>query len=1356
MATAVPPRPVLNLDEAQRRVRHPLGRIRGTIRTYVGLEGVALLLTLLALWFWVSFALDFGPFRLFDLDWVQEVPYRWARALSLGVLFLGVLVLLRLSLLRRMYGPEARLISAVAFASTVKRQTLPVWMRLPLVGAAVAAAAWVSILILTAVDHAPTSAGDVAMVLSGMLGLLIVTPIIGAIVSGAHEWFGVQSSVPRWVRTPSAALGSAAGAFAGVVVGALLAGDAGAIIGAAVLAILGDVFALLNVGVIANLVRGKGYLVAFSVPCVLAYLLGWVIAGALAAVSGWLAAGLVLLLMVGPVLAVVVLRLTRDFSDAALALVLERRFPKVLGDRLITAVELANPKKAARYGYSEVMIEQTIQDASQLVGTVPVNEVFDWKRLVRYFLGVVACTAGIYLLAAANIIPAFFLREDDLLYNPAVFGAMALDAYAFFAFSYLIFGRGHTSSSSVRYVAPAVLFMLVQVVAGVISLVTTPLNDIGAAAVNVAIRLGVSVLLVALGCFYMALRTGFGPQRRRYGFAVDVPILIAAALGLGGMAYARPGAVSDYAKSFNDTAGLWVERDLFLQNTIWPRKAFLEVLDWPEGRDKHVGKDESALNIRVRAYRWVVASNEAAEGWRPLTWKDLQESKRLLGEAAPAIDFRENDEHGQKDWGKPRDEAGGWTLDEIETHLSRPETQNTIDADTNEKLRDVFTRLDQHAADPAMRRTLRKLLVPTQVHVRYRGVHDGGELTLQPQGDNEYKGQFPDLKDKVYFTARGEDYETPRFWITVVPPPMLVEMTADEEQPAYLHYRVSGDDPGALRGLKQPLNPRPISVSGDTSRVEGVPAGSNVILTGKSDKELREVVIDEPRKGAAAVKGEVQLIDPHTFAVRFDDVQTTLDFYFRFVDTENVKAERHVLIKPSKDNAPDVKIDVKVLRKKGADYLVTPSAFIPLEAAVKDDRGLSLVEYACTVTKLDRQAEQSGRGLFVLGAIHLLPGGPGQELVAASRVAALSREAKSTGPKPTAESTTQRFPVPTFRIEDRFLRPDQVADLLKQKRDKSVLMREFTIEKLEDRDIRNKDTDPPYFFPLDSVKNAEGQRLKVEDRDAVQPRYKVQLWMEAVDTDVETGADTLTTPRGVQYHGNRGRSTNTIGFLVVPESDLLAEIAKEEDGLYIKLGEQIKRLKDGLDKLDDMKRDLTVEGLKPENFVAMQARADELKQMLEKGELTVGEVSADYQRILKELVVNRVDPSVIDRVQKQIVEPLNAAVSGDENNRNANDTFPRTRAGIADLQTAVSAEGDMNDRVKNSRTANDEARARLNGLIKRLSDVLDKMEDIGNLQRLKEKLEAIVREENRQKEVLTAIKRQIDEANLKALEGMKP
>jgi hypothetical protein len=1231
MATITPPAPARDLVESQRHVRHPLERIRGTIRTYVGLEGVALLLTLLALWFWVTFVLDFGPFRALELDWVQDVPYRWVRALVLGWFFLLGVVALRSDLIRRLYRGEVASISRTAFATTAKRQTLPVWLRLPLVGMAVP-------LLTLGVATVIALFGERAAEVSAYIGALGVLPLTAFLIPALHELYGVTSSVSRWVRAPLTGLCAAGGALLGATLGATLTSGGleetsvgiAALIGGGLGAMAGDVFALVNIGVVAGLVRRQGYLVAVTVPCVLAYLLGWLVAGLAAGVSPWLSGALVLLLMAGPVLAVVAARLFRDFSDASLALVLERRFPAVLGDRLITAVELADPKKAAAYGYSEVMIEHTIHQAADLVRTVPAREVFDWNRLYRYWAGVAALTVGLYLVAGG------------------------------------------------------------------------------------------------LFCIPLIGETGAG---ERAGFG-----------------------------AFHQAAGLALERNLLLQNVIWPRRAFLEILDWPEGRDKHVGKDEAALSIKVRAYKWVVADPKAPEGWRALTWHDLQKNRHLLGEAAPAVNFREADEQGKKDWGQPRDPALGWTLDEIETRLSREETHETVEVDTKDKLRDALTKLDERARDPAMRRTLRMLIVPSLVTIRYRGLRGGGELSLQRQGDNEYSGQFPDLKETVTFTARGEDYETPRYRITVVPPPALVKMAASEERAAYMLYRVRGDDPGLLRGLKQLMPERPISTTGgDTSRLEGVPAGSNIVLKCESDKELKEVVIDEPRKGAAPVKGTPELLTPRTFQVRFDDVRTTLDFYFRFVDTENVKGERHVIIKPQDDAPPEVSIDVKVIRKTPQGYMVTPSAYIPLEAKVLDDRGLHLVEYACSVTKLDRQAEQSGRGLFALAAIHLLPGGPGQELAAAARIASLSREAK-TGPKPSNQTAVQHYPVLTFRTNpDEYLLPEQIKEnLAKPSPLKVDLKREFLIEKLEEKDIRNKDTDPPYFFNIDQVKGPDGKRLKVEDRDSIQPRYRLQLWMEAVDTDIETGREVLTTAKGVEYRGNRGRSKETLTFIVVPENELLAEIAKEEDNLYIKLGEQIKRLKDGLDKLDDMKRDLTVQGLKADQFVAMQARADELAQTLDKGELTCNEVSSDYQRILKELVTNRVEPAMIERVQKQIVEPLNVAVNGDENDKKATDTFPMTKAGITDLRNVVAGEANLDDKITKARAATDEARLRLNGLIKRLNDVLDKMEALKDINKLIKDLQEIEREENRQKEVLQAIKKIIDDKLLDDLRGLKP
>ncbi len=92
----------------------------------------------------------------------------------------------------------------------------------------------------------------------------------------------------------------------------------------------------------------------------------------------------------------VVRRWFRDFSPPSLALVLEKRFPDLLGDRLITAVELADLKKAESQGYSVEMIVKTMKDAKERVDQVPVRTVFNWRRL-----GLMAWTllgASVFLL----------------------------------------------------------------------------------------------------------------------------------------------------------------------------------------------------------------------------------------------------------------------------------------------------------------------------------------------------------------------------------------------------------------------------------------------------------------------------------------------------------------------------------------------------------------------------------------------------------------------------------------------------------------------------------------------------------------------------------------------------------------------------------------------------------------------------------------------------------------------------------------------------------------------------------------------------------------------------------------------
>ncbi len=98
----------------------------------------------------------------------------------------------------------------------------------------------------------------------------------------------------------------------------------------------------------------------------------------------------------------VLTRLFREFRDVALALVLERRFPKILGDRLITAVELADPKKSAAIGYSAAMVQETIHEAAQRVEQLKIKEVFDWERLTRRGIVVGLLLLGGYLAAGTS------------------------------------------------------------------------------------------------------------------------------------------------------------------------------------------------------------------------------------------------------------------------------------------------------------------------------------------------------------------------------------------------------------------------------------------------------------------------------------------------------------------------------------------------------------------------------------------------------------------------------------------------------------------------------------------------------------------------------------------------------------------------------------------------------------------------------------------------------------------------------------------------------------------------------------------------------------------------------------------
>jgi hypothetical protein len=173
------------------------------------------------------------------------------------------------------------------------------------------------------------------------------------------------------------------------------------------------------------------------------------------------------------------------------------------------------------------------------------------------------------------------------------------------------------------------------------------------------------------------------------------------------------------------------------------------------------------------------------------------------------------------------------------------------------------------------------------------------------------------------------------------------------------------------------------------------------------------------------------------------------------------------------------------------------------------------------------------------------------------------------------------------------------------------------------------------------------------------------------------------------------------------------EIAKEEEGLHLKLEETINRLKDARGKLEMMGQELP--GLKPEEFSPLARRAEEIGETLTKGWDVTSEISKDYLKILKELRINRVNPKFIDKIERNISDPLQEVINPDRE-------FDHADKSIRALQKS------LDEKKRDDPAA---AKQDLDQLITRLTQVLDNMGDIITINRLIEQLVGIERKERK-------------------------
>ena len=938
--------------------------------------------------------------------------------------------------------------------------------------------------------------------------------------------------------------------------------------------------------------------------------------------TAWSARCSVLVILLSGLLAAVALtvltRLFREFRDAALALVLERRYPHILGDRLITAVELADPRKAAEIGYSPAMVQETIHEAVQRVEQLKIKEVFDWERLARRGVLIALLVVGGYLVAVGLFCTANAMQD-----------------------------RGFTTA----------------------------------------------------------------------GFT-----------------------------QFHDVAGIWFERNILLRNVIWPRQAHLEYLETPPFNGEYrIGRGDRGPTIRVRALKYVIAGapskkavesyrawlssrgiggdeqeqlveqfrQKPSEGWRALSWFDL--SAELLGGPVPDIVL-------PTEW-KPREMGAGLTLDEIELNLDKTETHKTLAPESQEGMRNVLAQLDERANDPAMNRTLRKLTIPEEALLIYKGNTTNSQTTMQRLADNEYTGQFGDLKETVSFTVQGLDYYTPSRKVVVVDPPMLEQLLREEERPAYLYYRLGREDnPAELSGKKQRFEPAQVSLQGGEVSPLPVPAGTNVTLTATASKDLAKVWIEPHRlqKGGMPITASPpKMLDERTFTTRFENVRFEQNFLFKFLDTDGVTGQRQVVIIPAEDTPPKIRefAPDKIVRRVQGGYMVTIAARIPFLAEVIDDQGLNDVRYAYRITQAESSRFNRRAPWPLLGSASLTPAGQGP-LPGLTDLACLL-QLSAQGERKVEEGPVQLYALPSFRKElDK--RPDDVvqhpepSELASPKKlPYRQLLRQFS--------LKPDDWTQPELDPLDSdlplwKRNPE---LKMTDPSRPQPRYQMQLWLEVVDNDIDSEKN----PDGRPL-AHLKVSEERYTFFLVSENELLTEIAKEEEQLYAKLDERYQGLLDMQNKLAQINLDLSSSALKANELGAMSARTDQIQEMLEKAQNTTREVHTDYARILREMKANQISERFLERVEKTIVDPL----------KHIDGNFEETRDGVGNFRKSLDSK-----EIEPSRKAGGTAKEQMLALTRALEKILASMQKMTDLNALIKIIAEIEKSEGVQYETIKKI-----------------
>jgi len=397
-----------------------------------------------------------------------------------------------------------------------------------------------------------------------------------------------------------------------------------------------------------------------------------------------------LFLMIGAALAIVAYhilrRFVREFRDRTLALLLERRFPKLLGDRLITAVELADVSAHTKVGYSRAMIEKTIQDAADRVDQIPLKQVFNWGRLIFLYGAVIFMAFGMFALFAigfmicnsptekhgrvangwrefSNVRAQWFSRNlglHEVYYDR---GAM-LEVLGYP--KYRLTSESMTTLKEKKHVPDEVLDKLDALVER-FELTQASLDKLSQ---EDGMPPETLAKLQALKDGEVRPKDDFDEQLKKRLSSADFA------------KYRRN--IANRARTTDKTTDEFLDAIEAQLTEKEYKKYSVDVLHSAKKLELRVGRDRGTAEVRVRAYKWVIATDDPLRGrygWRPMKWSDVTE--KLLSAKTEIPDLPES-------WLKDQPPAKDWLVDRVDYRLS----DEDLDVTRLVQIRDALKKLD--------------------------------------------------------------------------------------------------------------------------------------------------------------------------------------------------------------------------------------------------------------------------------------------------------------------------------------------------------------------------------------------------------------------------------------------------------------------------------------------------------------------------------------------------------------------------------------------------------------------------------------------------------------------------------------